>query len=156
MKVKTRQEIYNESANKLRRYEKGEYYLSSVLNIEANEKFVKVDDLLDEINYARDNGNIEGEKGFSAALLLSKIIKKLEEERAKDKSKTFTVYLNAEEVMLLEKCKAILEQEKDSTALKQLAWIGANMLHDEKIEQLLAVVFKNKRNNSRLGIHSFE
>lgn len=50
MNIKTRQKLYNESANKLRRYEKGEYYLSSALNIEANEEWVKIDDVIKELD----------------------------------------------------------------------------------------------------------
>ena len=41
-------------------------------------KRVSVDSLLNEINHARDNGNIKGEKGFSSALFLSKLIEELE------------------------------------------------------------------------------
>ena len=41
-------------------------------------KWISVDSLLNEINHARDNGNIKGEKGFSSALFLSKLIEELE------------------------------------------------------------------------------
>lgn len=41
-------------------------------------KWISVDSLLNEINKARDKGNLEGEKGFSSALFLSKLIKELE------------------------------------------------------------------------------
>ena len=50
MKIKTRQKIYEESSNKLRRYEKGEYYLSSVLNIEANEEWIQVEEIIQELD----------------------------------------------------------------------------------------------------------
>jgi len=69
---------------------------------------------------------------------------------------SFTVRLNAQERMMLEQCKTILEQSKDSTALKQLAFIGADVLHEQKITRLLALLFKNKRNNERLGIAEFD
>ena len=72
------------------------------------------------------------------------------------KQDSFTVYLNKEERELLERSKYILEQEKDSTALKQLAWIGAKLIDEEKITYLLGTVFKNKRKNKRLGIVEFE
>jgi len=75
------------------------------------------------------------------------------EEKQRD---TFTVSLNEEERQLLEDCKHIIEQPKDSTALKQLAWIGAKVLHEEKTAYILANVFKNKRNNKRNGIVDFE
>ena len=75
------------------------------------------------------------------------------EEKKRD---TFTVALNQEERELLEKCKKIIEQKKDSTALKQLAWIGAKVIHEEKIAYILGTLFKNKRNNQRIGIVEFE
>jgi len=50
MEIKTRQKLYEESASKLRRYEKGEYYLCSALNIEANEEWIKVDDMIKELD----------------------------------------------------------------------------------------------------------
>lgn len=75
---------------------------------------------------------------------------------AEKKRDTFTVALNEEERKLLEQCKQQLEQTKDSTALKQLAWIGAKVTHEEKIQYILSSLFKNKRNNKRLGIIDFE
>lgn len=76
---------------------------------------------------------------------------KLEEDREKQKL-VFTVKLNKEERELLDRCKSIIEQPKDSTALKQLAWIGAKVLHEEKIGFILATSFKNRGKNKRLGI----
>jgi len=69
---------------------------------------------------------------------------------------SFTVRLNKEERQRLDLCKYILEQSKDSTTLKQLAWIGAKVLHDPKIDVLLQTIFKNKRKNKRTGIVEFE
>lgn len=69
---------------------------------------------------------------------------------------SFTVRLNEDERDLLEKSKEILEQSKDSTALKQLAWIGAKVIHEEKTKYILASIFKNKKNNKRLGIIDFD
>ena len=77
----------------------------------------------------------------------------LDEDKKLD---AFTVRLNDEERKALDECKKILEQEKDSSALKQLAWIGANVLHDQNISYVLGTVFRNKRNNKRLGIIQFE
>lgn len=79
--------------------------------------------------------------------------RKYNEEKSRD---TFTVSLNEEERRTLEECKKIMEQPKDSTALKQLAWIGAKVIHEEKVEYLLGTLFKNKRKNKRLGIIEFE
>ena len=65
--------------------------------------------------------------------------------------------MNKEERELLNACKSTIEQERDSTALKQIFLIGvANVLHDKKLNQVLGIVFKNKRNNRRLGIQDFE
>lgn len=75
------------------------------------------------------------------------------EEKKED---TFTVKFNEEEREFFERCKKIIEQEKDSTALKQLAWIGAKVLHEEKTGYILGVVFANKRKNKRLGIIEFD
>jgi len=73
------------------------------------------------------------------------------------KSDVITLRLNDEERELLEKAKAIIEQERDGTAIKQLMLIGlANVIHDQKTKTLLAVLFKNKRNNKRQGIITFD
>jgi len=69
---------------------------------------------------------------------------------------TFTVKLNEAERSQFEKAKRIIEQKKDSTALKQLAWIGTKVLLEEKTEFILATVFKNKRKNARIGIIEFD
>ena len=75
------------------------------------------------------------------------------EEKKRD---TFTVSLNDEQRKILEDCKKIIEQKKDSTALKQLAWIGAKVIHEPKTKELLGIVFINKRNNERSNIADFE
>ena len=66
-----------------------------------------------------------------------------------------TCKLNANDRALLEESKKLIEQTKDSTALKQLAWIGAKVLREEKTSYLLGVIFNNKRKNLRLGIVDF-
>jgi len=68
----------------------------------------------------------------------------------------FTIRLNKEERELLDKCKKILEQSKDSTAFKQLANIGTNVIHDKLMGGILVTVFKNKQRNKRHGIVEFE
>ena len=75
------------------------------------------------------------------------------EEKKED---TFTCKLNADERKLLEECKEILEQEKDSTCLKQMAWFGAKVLREDKTRYLLETIFDNKRKNKRLGIVTYE
>ena len=75
------------------------------------------------------------------------------EEKKRD---TFSVSVNKEEREILDKCKLIIEQAKDSTALKQLAFFGAKVIQEEKVSYLLGTLFKNKRNNERLGIVDFD
>ena len=81
---------------------------------------------------------------------------RLEEEKKDDKRETFTVSLNLEERKQLNEDKKILQQTKDSTALKQLAELGHNVLHSDLTGKCLRVVMSNKRRNKRLGIVDFE
>jgi len=69
---------------------------------------------------------------------------------------TFTIKLNQEERTEFEKWKYLLQQNKDSTAMKQLASIGAKVLLDEKTKEILSVVMNNYRKNKRLGIVDFD
>lgn len=78
---------------------------------------------------------------------------KLEDEKRED---VFAIKLNEQERTLLEKMKSIIEQEKDSTAIKQLAWIGSKVILEEKTSYLLETIFENKRKNKRIGVQQFE
>jgi len=78
---------------------------------------------------------------------------KYQEGKSKD---VITVWVNPEERAFIEQAKQTLEQTKDSTILKQLAWIGAKTIGEEKINYLLSVIYANKRKNKRLGIPDFE
>ena len=78
---------------------------------------------------------------------------KLDGELRRD---TFTCAINQDERALLERMKSVLEQEKDSTALKTLAWIGAKVLQEEKMSYVLSVIYANKRKNKRIGVAQFE
>jgi len=79
----------------------------------------------------------------------------LDEER--EKPDVFSLRLSKEEREEFNKAKEIIQQTKDSTAIKQLAFIGiANVRHDQKTTILLSYLFKNKRNNQRLGIVDFD
>ena len=69
---------------------------------------------------------------------------------------SFTVRLNDEERERLEEDKKIIEQKKDSTAIKQLALIGSNVIREQKTASILGVLFKNKRNNKRIGVADFD
>jgi len=77
-------------------------------------------------------------------------------EDGKERPDIITLRLNKEERKLLDNCKILLEQTKDSTAIKTLTYVGANVLHDKKTGYILSTVFKNKRNNKRSGIVDFE
>lgn len=67
-----------------------------------------------------------------------------------------TVRLNVADQTMLNQAKQSLEQSKDSTALKQLAWIGYYVVHNDLTGNILNVIYKNKRNNKRQGIIEFE
>jgi len=75
-----------------------------------------------------------------------------EEERSKDKGKIFTIRLNAEEEENLKVAMRVLQQEKFSTALKQLAMFGMYVLQDSSTAYILGVSGDNIRKNKRLGI----
>ena len=77
---------------------------------------------------------------------------RLAEERAQDKSKVVPVRLNMDELATLEEDARLLRQEKQSTALKQLAEIGHFVIHRPEMVALIEVVFNNNRKNERLGI----
>jgi hypothetical protein len=82
---------------------------------------------------------------------------KLQEERDNEKTETFTIRINKEEREMLNQAKRILQQEKDSSVIKQLATLGFIFVtHDKKTAKLLEFVFNNKRRNQRLGIMEVE
>lgn len=76
---------------------------------------------------------------------------KLEEERSTKKD-IFTVRLNDEERAILDDAKKVLEQHKDSTALKTLAVLGYHVIHDTLTGKVVKAIFKNKKNNRRVGL----
>lgn len=81
----------------------------------------------------------------------------LDEERTDEKTETFTIRINAEERQMLNNAKRILQQEKDTTVLKQLAVIGyLDVTQDKKTSKILEFLFNNKRRNQRLGIIEVE
>ncbi len=81
---------------------------------------------------------------------------KLEEEKKEGERTTFTVSINKQERTQLDEDKKILQQAKDSTALKQLAEIGSIVLHQEITGKIAQVIMSNKRRNKRLGIVDYE
>lgn len=81
---------------------------------------------------------------------------RFDEDVEKDKGKVFTIRLNAEELKNLREAQNVLQQEKDSTALKQLAMFGLYVLHDRSTAYILQVLNDNIRKNKRLGIEKVE
>lgn len=80
-----------------------------------------------------------------------------QEERAKDKRETFTVSVNKDERTWLNEAKNKINEIKDSSAIKKLAYIGyLNVLHNPQTSYTIDMVLKNKRNNKRLGIPDFD
>jgi len=79
-----------------------------------------------------------------------------EEERALDISKVIPVRLNTEERQRLNESKRVLQQSKDSTALKMLADIGYIVLHDQLTGKIITAIFDNKRRNERSGVGEVE
>ena len=78
----------------------------------------------------------------------------LEEKEFKD---IFTVRMNKEEREMLDLAKKLLQQNKDSTAFKQLAKIGYEfVLQDKKISILIKSILENKRKNKDRSIVDFE
>lgn len=69
---------------------------------------------------------------------------------------TISVKLNAQERAHLERMKAIIEQPKDSTALKQLAMIGSKVILEPSMRYAIQTLFKNRAKNQRTGILEFE
>ena len=74
----------------------------------------------------------------------------------KSKNDTFTVKFNDEERKEFEEFKKLLQQEKDSTAIKQLAQIGAKVLLNPTFAESNKIIMNNYRKNKRLGIVTFD
>lgn len=66
------------------------------------------------------------------------------------------IRLNEREREWLETQKVTLQQEKDATAFKQLAAIGAKVIHDTPQGEYFTTVLNNLRKNKRLGIVEVE
>lgn len=79
--------------------------------------------------------------------------RKYNEEKKVD---SVSVRLNTKERLQLEEDKKLIQQTKDSTAIKTIYNIGSIVIHDKKTMAIIEVLFKNKRNNERLGIAEFD
>jgi len=74
-------------------------------------------------------------------------------EGDKAKYDSFTIWLNAAERKELDYCKNLLQQPKDSTALKQLAHIGyLKLIGDHSARWLLGQFSRNLYNNRKSGV----
>jgi len=80
----------------------------------------------------------------------------LDSDKKDQKGVVISVWFNNEELQELQKIKSIIEQPKDSTAIKTLYKLGYNLIGEKKIRYIIDILFKNKRNNERLGITEFE
>lgn len=77
---------------------------------------------------------------------------RLEEDRAKDKGAVFSVWLNNKEIAELGRYKELLQQDKDSTTLKQLAELGKLLIDSDLTGSVMSVVLSNIKRNERLGL----
>lgn len=78
---------------------------------------------------------------------------KLEGESRRD---IFTCSMNKQDREMLNKAKLLMKQPKDSTALKQLAWLGSYVLHEHLTGKAIELIIENKRRAERIGITEFE
>jgi len=66
---------------------------------------------------------------------------------------TFTLRITPKDMAWFKPAKKFIQQPKNSTAIKQLARIGAtNVLLDEKIRGIFDTISNNFRRNDRMGI----
>ena len=77
----------------------------------------------------------------------------LDESKRQD---VVSIKLNPKEREWLELQKATLQQEKDATTFKQLASIGANVIHNTPQGEYFTVFLDNLRKNKRIGIIEVE
>lgn len=77
---------------------------------------------------------------------------RLDEERANDRSRVFSIRFNVDELAALEEAGRYLGQDQLGTTVKQLVSVGLVVLHDAQTRAVLDVLFKNERNQARRGI----
>jgi len=70
---------------------------------------------------------------------------RLEEDRAKDTSRTLNIRLNADEEKMLTELKDIFDTDQDGAALKLAAEVGLNVLHNTFSPPVLKWLFKKNR-----------
>lgn len=57
---------------------------------------------------------------------------------------------------IVESCKPRLQQTKDATTIRHLIVLGAKVVHDKKIAEIVDIIISNKRKNKRMGIVEFD
>lgn len=82
-------------------------------------------------------------------------VRKTLEEEGK-KADTFAIKLNKEERKELEEWKHLIQQSKDSTCLKQLARVGAEVILRSETKLINTIILNNYRKNKRLNIVDFD
>lgn len=70
---------------------------------------------------------------------------KTDEEKAKEKGRTFTIWVNEEEEQLIEWAKVHLDIESDSKAIKYMAMIGKNLLVSTFGSKMLKYITRKER-----------
>lgn len=78
-----------------------------------------------------------------------------ESHSPKDERDRFNVEFNKSERLLFLEAQLFIQQHKDTTAIKQLAFIGwfAISSHDKFLRYFRDTLFKNERNNKRHGLN---
>lgn len=77
---------------------------------------------------------------------------RLEEERAQDKSAVISLRLNREEIRAVEDAGRLLNQEMQSSIVKQLMELGLISLQREETRAALRLATENTRKNLQRGI----
>jgi len=80
----------------------------------------------------------------------------LDEDKIESDSKVFTIRLNSEEIKNLVIAQNLLQQEKTSTAIKQLVTFAMHVLQERSTGAILNVLENNIRKNKRIGIERVE
>lgn len=80
---------------------------------------------------------------------------KLEEERQFQKFKVVSVKFNLEDYEKLQKMMRLIQQPKDSTAIKTLMELGCQVILDPKTRLIMETLANNKKNNKRTGLSEF-
>lgn len=77
-----------------------------------------------------------------------------EDERNKNRDR-FQVEFSPQERAEFSELQLLIEQAKDATAIKQLAWLGGLAIsnHNQFLVEFRNTLLKNERNNKRVGVN---